>query len=108
MERFFSTVILDFYVALGIVLGGSILGGMGALFTHHPPMSTMLRLAGQLKIWALVSALDGTFDTLRAIETGVIGGQLSPVAKQFSYLTAAFLGSQVGYMLIKHLAGERA
>lgn len=103
---FLSTVILDFFVALGIVLGGSIIGAIGAVLTHTPPMTTMLKLADQLKIWALVAALGGTMDTLKVFDTGVFGGHLSGAAKQFCYLIAAFLGCNVGYYLIKWIVGD--
>ncbi|ADG05762.1 sporulation protein [Kyrpidia spormannii] len=105
MDRFTSTVVLDFFVAFGIVLGGSLIGGMAAVLVHLPPGSTMMRLADHLKIWGLVSALGGTMDTLRVIETGVLGGHLSPVAKQFTYLMAAFLGSQAAYLVLRAATG---
>lgn len=105
MERFISTVILDFYVALGIVLGGALIGALGATLTHHPPMTTALRLADQLKIWALVAALGGTMDTLKAIDTSIFGWKIDGAVKQFCYLVSAFLGCNVGYYLIKWMAG---
>lgn len=104
MERFFSTLILDFCVALGLVLGGSLVGAVGALFTHHPPMTTMVRLAEQLKIWALVAAVGGSVDALKVIGDSFFGWQLTSVFKQFAYLTSAFLGSQLGFLCIKWLA----
>lgn len=103
---FINTVILDFFVALGIVLGGSIIGAIGALFAHNPPMTAMVRLAEQLKIWALVAALGGTMDTLKVFDTGVFGGQVYGALKQFFYLLAAFLGCNVGYYLIKWIVGD--
>ena len=107
MERFISTVILDFFVALGIVLGGSIIGALGAVLTHRAPMTTMVYLADQLKIWALVAALGGTMDTLKVFDTGLFGGaQAVVVIKQFGYLVSAFLGCNVGYYLVKWIVGE--
>lgn len=106
MDRFISTVVLDFYVAIGIVLGGSMLGALGAVLTHNPPMTTMLKIADQLKIWALVAALGGTMDTLKLIDTGVLDGHFGSVIKQFCYLLAAFLGCNVGYYLIKWIVGD--
>ncbi|WP_018131624.1 YtrH family sporulation protein [Effusibacillus pohliae] len=105
---FVSTMILDFCVALGMVLGGSLVGGVGALLTHYPPMKAMLDLAEQLKIWALVAAVGGSVDTLKIIGDGVWGFQFSPVVKQFAYLIASFLGCQVGYYLVKWIVTERA
>jgi hypothetical protein len=104
---FISNIILDFFIALGLVLGGSTVGALGALITHHPPMDTMLKLAEQLKIWALVAALGGSMDALKIIGDGVWYFKLDPVAKQFSYLVAAFLGCQVGYYLVKWIVTGR-
>lgn len=106
MVGFINNVILDFFVALGIVLGGSIIGAIGAVLTHKPPMTTMVDLADQLKIWALVAALGGTMDTLKVFDTGLFGGgQFSVAIKQFLYLVSAFLGCNVGYYLIKWIVG---
>lgn len=99
------TLILHFFVAMGMVLGGSLAGGIAAVLTHGRPTDTMLTLANQLKIWALVSTLGGTMDTLRVIETGLLGLNLGPVARQFTYLVAAFLGCQIGYLLIRWIVG---
>ncbi|ARU61660.1 sporulation protein [Tumebacillus avium] len=103
---FLSTVILDFFVALGIVLGGSVFGAMGAFLTHRPPMTEMVDMADKLKIWALVAALGGTMDALKVLETGVLGGQFGAPVKQLCYIVAAFLGCNVGYFLIKWMVGE--
>lgn len=108
MERFISTMILDFCVALGLVLGGSLVGAVGALFTHNPPMTYMMRLADQLRIWALVAAVGGTMDPIKVIGdtmwSGIFGGHFSPAVKQFLLLVSAFLGCQVGYHMIKWVA----
>lgn len=37
---------------------------------------------------------------LRVIDKGVFGFNLIPMARQFLYLFAAFLGCQVGYIII--------
>lgn len=105
VDRFFGTLILDCFVALGLVLGGSLIGSVGALLTHRPPMATMLHLADQLKIWAMVSALGGTMDTIKVIETGVLEGHFTLIIKQLGYLLAAFIGCQIGYFLIQAMTG---
>lgn len=95
-----ANCLLDFFVSMGLVIGGSLLGGVAALFTHHDPSATMSTLANELKVWAIVAALGGTMDMLRVIDRGVFGFNVIPMARQFIYLVAAFLGCQVGYMLI--------
>lgn len=107
MDRFVSTIVLDFFVALGMVLGGSLVGAVGAALTHHPPMKTMMDLAGQLKIWALVAAVGGSMDTLKIIGDGVWDLELIPVIRQFAYLVASFLGCQVGFYMVKWIVMER-
>ena len=100
-----ANLVIDFLVAFGMVVGGSVLGGIGVvLTTHRPPMTIMANLADQLKIWAMVSALGGTMDTIKVIESGFLTRQLSPVGKQLTYLIVAFIGCQVGAMLIHWLA----
>jgi hypothetical protein len=105
-SSFASNLIMDFFVALGMVVGGALLGGLAAVLTHSlSPLQTMVKLADQLKIWALVSTLGGTMDTLRVIESGVLKAQLYPVGRQFALLVSAFLGSQLGFQIIAWLAG---
>jgi len=77
MDRYLSTLVLTFCVALGVNLGGSLLGSLGALITRRPPLHTMMELSAELKIWALVAALGGTFSIIKVFETGMFEKQLS-------------------------------
>lgn len=103
---FVSSLVVDFFVAMGIVLGGSLLGGVGASLMHAPPMAVMVNLSEQLKIWAMVSTLGGTMDTLKVIETGVLSRELAPVGRQITFLIAAFVGCEAGAFIVRWLAGE--
>lgn len=98
---FMSKVILDFFIAFGIVLGGSMLGGIGAVMSMQPPTQTMLEVAGRIKIWALAAAVGGTIDPMRVIESNMLDGNLSPAIKQILYLIFAFLGAHMGTELVK-------
>jgi hypothetical protein len=104
---FLGNLTIDFFVAMGMVLGGSLLGGIGATLMHAAPFTVMLRLSDQLKIWAMVSALGGTMDTLHIIEQGVLYRHLNPLGKQITYLIAAFVGCQVGALIIRWIAGDK-
>lgn len=95
-------IFIYFFVALGIVVGGSILGGVGYMLTKQPPMYKMEGLAEQLKIWGLVGALGGTFDSFMQIER-VFEGAFSPILKQIIYILSAFAGAQLGETIIKSL-----
>jgi hypothetical protein len=98
-----------FFVAFGIVLGGSILGGMAALLTRKPPFDEMADLAVSLKIWGMVGALGGTFDSFMQIERIFADGDMSPVIKQIIFIVSAFIGADTGTRLIRWLVhGELA
>ncbi|QKG83937.1 sporulation protein [Kroppenstedtia pulmonis] len=101
MGEFWSTTILNYFIALGVVLGGTLLGGIGAFLGNSPPMDAMMKLSEQLKIWALVAALGGTFDTIRSFEVNILGGQLSQVGQQLIFILSAFFGAHVGTLLIR-------
>lgn len=64
MSIFLSKAILDFFIAFGIVVGGAMVGGVGAVLSMQPPTLTMLDIAGRIKIWALAAAVGGTIDPM--------------------------------------------
>lgn len=92
-----------FFIALGVVLGGSTVGALGTLITGGMPMTTMGILAERLKLWAMVAALGGTFATLKTLESGLLGGQMTTVARQIAFLLSAFLGAHTGYLILATL-----
>jgi len=99
-------VIVTFFVAYGIVIGGSITGGIGAFLTERPPLVTMMELAIQLKIWGLVGALGGSFDSFLQIEK-ILVGNFSPVLKQLIMILAAFFGAHLGTISVHWLVQVR-
>ncbi|MBA4495272.1 YtrH family sporulation protein [Paenactinomyces guangxiensis] len=102
-QQFWATTILDFLIALGVVLGGVVLGGIGAFITDDYPMWRMLRLAEQLKIWAMVAAIGGTFDTIKTFEVNILGGQLDQAFQQLIFIVSAFIGAHTGTILVRWL-----
>jgi hypothetical protein len=107
MDKFLQTLVLTFFVALGVNLGGSFLGALGAVLTRRPPLHTMLDLAGELKIWALVAALGGTFGVIKIFEAGVFDKQFFDLVKQLLLICSAFLGAHLGYLIIMSLAANK-
>ena len=58
MSTTLTTLVTTFFIALGVILGGSVLGAVaGFLSAGQPPFYSIVELAERLKIWALVSAL---------------------------------------------------
>ncbi|OAB43249.1 YtrH family sporulation protein [Paenibacillus glacialis] len=107
MSTFLSKAILDFCIAFGIVLGGAMVGGIGAVISLQPPTQTMLEIADRIKIWALAAAVGGTIDPMRVIESNFFGGHLSPAIKQILFLLFAFLGAHTGSELVKWICTGR-
>lgn len=105
MNTFFSTLMLNFFIALGVVLGGSLLGGIGAVAGGLPPLRTIIDISEKLKLWGLVSALGGTFTAIKELEMGFLGGELHTVIKQLIFIMSAFLGAHLGVMLVNMLTG---
>lgn len=96
-----------FFVALGVVVGGSLVGTVPALFLHDYPVRTLVELAERLKLWALVAALGGTFATIRGLELGLLGGRLDALAQQLLFIISAFAGAHSGYLLIAGISGGK-
>lgn len=107
MGHFFSKALLDFFIAFGIVLGGSILAGIGSVISLQPPADTMRHIAEHLKVWAVVAAVGGTIDPIRVIESNFWLGNLNPVCKQLLYIFVSFLGAHISTELIYWLCRGR-
>jgi hypothetical protein len=103
MDLIYTKAAFSFFIAFGVVLGGALFAGVGSVFLWTPPRVEMLRVAANLKIWALVAAVGGTIDPMRVIETNVLEGHLSLAVQQIGYILFAFLGAHMGTELIQWL-----
>lgn len=92
-----------FFVSFGIVLGGSLLAGLGAVLTKQSPVIIIKGVALDIKFWAILSAIGGTIDTLRGFEVGLIGGNLSVAARQILYIISAFAGATIASHILVFL-----
>lgn len=106
MDTFFNKTILVFFTALGIILGAALVGALAAVLVREPPVGTMLKLAKEIKIWAIVGAIGGTFSTFEVLESGFFQGEVRAVIKQLIYIFSALTGTQIGYYLLLILSGE--
>lgn len=93
-----------FLTALGMIIGGAFIGSVSSGFTGHGPLKTMCELARDLKIWAAVAAIGGTFTSLQTLESGLLEGEIKTVIEQLGYIFSAFTGAHAGYVLILTLA----
>lgn len=106
MFTFFQNVIYNFFISLGVILGGCIFGGIAATFNGHPPLKTMLDLCQKIKIWAIIVALGGTFPSFKVLEMGLLTGDIRSLIKQILYILSALMGAHFGYLLIYFLEGR--
>lgn len=100
MENFEHKIVLIFFTALGVMLGSVMVGSLAAVLVREPPMAVMLKLARDMKIWAITAAIGGTFSTFEIFESGLFSGEVRAVVKQILYITSALAGTQLGYYFI--------
>lgn len=107
MDGFGPKLVVVFFTACGVVLGAATLASLGAVMVCEPPVSVMLRIAREIKIWAIAAAIGGTFSTFEAFESGLFRGEVIAVARQLCYVLSSLAGAQFGYYLTLTLAGAR-
>ncbi len=100
MTRLVQQLLLNIFIALGVMLGGSLFGALAALLSGGEPLKEMVILSEKLKIWAIVVALGGTFTSFEILDLGILKGEFRTVTKQVLYILSAFTGAQIGYLLI--------
>lgn len=98
--------VVALFVAFGVVVGGSLAGGVGALFTGRSPIATIQELARTIKLWAVVVAIGGSFATIQAIESGLLAGQPAILGRQLSIMVAGMAGAQLGQWAVLALTGS--
>jgi len=106
LSSILTTLVTTFFIALGVILGGSLLGSLASfLASGQPPFYSIVELAEKLKIWALVSAMGGSFTAFRVIEIGFLSGQPAEIFKQLALIISAFGGAHFGYVLLRTCFG---
>src|SRR5690625_6049712 len=80
-ERFIASFIHCFFIAFGVIIGGSIIGSVGSFITADAPLTSVNRIAKGLRIWAIVAAIGGTFDAIANIYKFVIDGSTFDIFK---------------------------
>jgi hypothetical protein len=103
---FYQNIAYNFFISLGVIIGGCIFGGLAATFNGHPPLKTMLELCEKIKIWAIIVALGGTFPSFKVLEVGIFNGEIRSLVKQVIFILSALAGAHLGYKLIYFLEGS--
>lgn len=105
-ERFFASFIHCFFIAFGVIIGGTIIGSIGSFLTGDAPLTAMTRIAQSLKIWAIVAAIGGTFDAIENFQKGFLDGSTMDLFKQFMFILSAMIGVKTAILLITWLTNE--
>lgn len=105
-ERFFASFIHCFFIAFGVIIGGTIIGSAGSFLTGDPPISAMNRIAQSLKIWAIVAAIGGTFDAIETFQKGFLDGSTMDLFKQILIIISAMLGVKSAILIISFITNE--
>lgn len=103
---FLPAFIQSYFIAAGVLLGGAMVGALGAFLSGEQPLTAMYRFAGDLRIWAVVAAIGGTFDTFYMVERGFFFGETRDIIKQFLLILSAMGGAQTGITIITWLTQE--
>ncbi len=107
MQEYLGELLHALFIALGVVVGGSMVGSLATLLVGDPTASAMVAMASRLKVWAVATALGGTFETFQSIDSGLFKGDFLVLARQLLFLFAAYTGAHLGYMLVAATCGGR-
>lgn len=99
-ERFFATFIHCYFIAFGVMIGGAIIGSIGSFSTSEAPLTSIMRIARNIQIWAVVAAIGGTFDTIENIQRGLLEGTTLDLLKQILLILSAMGGVKTALLLI--------
>ncbi|GGH86729.1 hypothetical protein JOD43_003664 [Pullulanibacillus pueri] len=105
-REFASSAIMNFLIAMGLLIGGCLLSGIGAMFVSKPPLFTMNEFADKLKIWAIVAAIGGTFDTIDDLENSFFGGAPGELVKHLLLIGSAMTGAHTASLIIHWITQE--
>ena len=103
MSSFYVSVVQNFLIAFGVVIGASVFSGLGAILTNQPPYKVMVEVANSIKIWAIAASLGGTFSSFTVIEKGIFDGEIKILIKQAFYILISLTGANMGYEFVKLL-----
>lgn len=102
---FFVSFIQCFFIAFGVIVGGSVIGSIGSFATGEPPFNAISEIARKLRIWAIVSAIGGTFDAIANFEKALDGSSVDMV-KQILLIISAMGGVKAGMLLMSWIIQE--
>lgn len=105
-DSFFHAFFNSYFIAFGVMIGGSLIGGMAAFATGEPLLTEITDIASRIRIWAIIAAIGGTFDTVYSFEKGFLEGGTTDLFKQFILILSAMGGAKTASLIISWLTQE--
>lgn len=95
-----------FFVALGVVIGGTLIGGVAAIYTRESPLKLMSDISQRIKVYAVVSSIGGALRNLRMMEGSVFQGEILLLFQQVIVIVIGFIGANIGVWIIRAIIGD--
>ncbi|ADD02901.1 conserved hypothetical protein [Thermoanaerobacter italicus Ab9] len=96
---------IPFFTSMGVVIGGALIGALSAVFTFESPVKIINMILKDIRLWAILVGLGGSFSAIRGLEIG-LSGEFTQLAKQAVIILGAFLGSYTGFKIISFIVGD--
>lgn len=100
MNSLLGSLLYNFLISLGMIIGAGLCAGLGAIINNHPPLKTMLEVANSIKIWAVAATIGGTFSTFEVFESGILKGEFKGLIKQSLFVLSALIGTNLGCQIL--------
>lgn len=89
------------FLALGVTVGGGLLGAFGHWIAGNPHEANASAIAFRIRIWAVAVALGGTISALEHFEQSLTSRAVSDLLRGSIALIAAYGGAELGYWLLR-------
>ncbi|WP_029688584.1 YtrH family sporulation protein [Thermoanaerobacter sp. A7A] len=96
---------IPFFTSMGVVIGGTLIGALSSIFTSDSPIKVINMILKDIRLWAILIGLGGSFSAIRGFEIG-LKGEFTQLIKQGLIILGAFLGSYAGFKIISFIVGD--
>lgn len=89
------------FLAFGVTVGGGLMGALGHWLAGQTAQADASQIAFKIRIWAVAVAIGGALTALENFERSLSTKALVELAKGGLTLTAAYMGAELGYLLVR-------
>ena len=91
-----------FFMALGVTIGGALLGGLGQFLAGHAA-PTYAALGWRIRLWAVAVAIGGAMTAIEKVEREILGAGLHGAVRDLAVVASAYAGAEAGYLILRWL-----